>query len=75
MSFAKIRPLKTVLAVCALGAIGITVWRSPLYGAESPVVIAPPVIDTPRIAGAPQTAVLAGAASGGCRVSSSTYGV
>jgi peptide-methionine (S)-S-oxide reductase len=51
---------KPLLAVVALAAIGVVVWRSPLYGAESPVVIAPPVIDNPKVSGAPQTAVLAG---------------
>jgi peptide-methionine (S)-S-oxide reductase len=39
---------------------GVALWRSPLYGAESAVIIAPPAIDNPRAAGPPQTAVLAG---------------
>jgi peptide-methionine (S)-S-oxide reductase len=60
MSFEKIRSPKLFLAAMICAAIGITVWRSPLYGAESPVVIAPPVIDAAKSAGAPQTAVLAG---------------
>jgi peptide-methionine (S)-S-oxide reductase len=47
-------------AVLALGAIGVLLWQSPLFGAEAPVVIAPPAIDNPRTAGPLQTAVLAG---------------
>jgi peptide-methionine (S)-S-oxide reductase len=50
------------LLICAaiLGAIAIALWRSPIYGADSAVVIAPPSIDNPKIAGPAQTAVLAG---------------
>jgi peptide-methionine (S)-S-oxide reductase len=51
------RPL---IAVVAVAAIGMIVLRTPLFGAESAVVIAPPKIDNPKAAGAPQTAVLAG---------------
>jgi peptide-methionine (S)-S-oxide reductase len=47
-------------AVLAFAVLGIVLWRSPLFGAEAPVVIAPPVIDNPKAAGPPQTAVLAG---------------
>src|SRR5271155_1897663 len=47
-------------AVLALGAIGVLVWHSPLFGAEAPVVIAPPNVDNPKTAGPLQTAVLAG---------------
>ena len=47
-------------AVLALGAIGVLLWQSPLFGAEAPVVIAPPAIDNPKTAGPLQTAVLAG---------------
>src|SRR6266852_3418522 len=60
MSLVKIRPPGTLLGVVAVGAISIALWRSPLYRAESPVVIAPPAVDIPREAGTPQTAVLAG---------------
>src|SRR5712664_1515644 len=60
MSLAKIQSSGTLLGVVAIGAISIALWRSPLYGAESPVVIAPPAVDIPREAGTPQTAVLAG---------------
>jgi len=48
------------MAVLALGALGLVYWRSPLFGAEAPVVVAPPVVDNPKAAGSPQTAVLAG---------------
>jgi peptide-methionine (S)-S-oxide reductase len=47
-------------ATLALGAIGGLVWRSPLLGAEAPVIIAAPALDNPKVAGPPQTAVLAG---------------
>jgi peptide-methionine (S)-S-oxide reductase len=51
---------KPLIAVIALVAIGVVLWRSPLYGAEAPVVISPPAIDNPKVSGPPQTAVLAG---------------
>jgi peptide-methionine (S)-S-oxide reductase len=60
LSFTPIRSSASLLAVIAAGAIGLALWRSPLYGAETPVVIAAPVVDNPKVAGAPQTAVLAG---------------
>ena len=47
-------------AAVAFGMIGVFVWQSPLFGAEAPVVIAPPAIDNPKTAGPLQTAVLAG---------------
>jgi peptide-methionine (S)-S-oxide reductase len=60
MNFLKLqRPVWTAAAF-ALAVLGIVLWRSPLFGAEAPVVIAPPVIDNPKAAGPPQTAVLAG---------------
>src|SRR5580698_127671 len=43
-------------------AVGALLLRSPLFGAEAPVIIAPPAIDNPKSAGPLQTAVL----SGGC---------
>src|SRR6266700_3276970 len=67
MSLAKIQSSGTLLGVVAMGAIGIALWRSPLYGAESPVVIAPPAVDSPTGAGPPQTAVLAGGCSWGVK--------
>ncbi|HEX3602771.1 MAG TPA: peptide-methionine (S)-S-oxide reductase MsrA [Steroidobacteraceae bacterium] len=54
-------PLRLAAMFCALAA-GVIVWRTPLFGAEAPVVIAPPAIDNPKAAGPMQTAVL----SGGC---------
>jgi peptide-methionine (S)-S-oxide reductase len=49
-----------LLAVLVLGVVGMMALRAPLFGAESAVVIAPPKVDNPKAAGAPQTAVLAG---------------
>lgn len=43
-------------------AVGGLLLRTPLFGAEAPVIIAPPAIDNPKSAGPLQTAVL----SGGC---------
>jgi len=60
MNSSKSRWSRPLLAVFALAALGIVIWRSPLYGAESPVVISPPAIDNPKAPGPPQTAVLAG---------------
>jgi peptide-methionine (S)-S-oxide reductase len=60
MSFTSIRYSAPLLAILFASVIGLGLWRSPLYGAESPVVIAPPVVDSPKAPGAPQTAVLAG---------------
>ena len=40
--------------------VGVVLWHSPLFGAEAPVIIAPPTVDNPKAAGAVQTAVLAG---------------
>jgi peptide-methionine (S)-S-oxide reductase len=51
---------KPLMAVLALGALGIVLWRSPLFGAEAPVAIAPPALDNPKAWGIAQTAVLAG---------------
>jgi len=60
MTISKMRGSRLLVAVFALGSIGAVLWRSSLYGAESPVVIAPPVLDNPKAPGAPQTAVIAG---------------
>jgi peptide-methionine (S)-S-oxide reductase len=49
-----------LIATLALAVLGFSLWRSPVLGAEAPVVIAPPVLDNPKEAGAAQTAVLAG---------------
>jgi peptide-methionine (S)-S-oxide reductase len=47
-------------AFLGMAATGVILWHSPLFGAEAPVIIAPPAIDNPRAAGPDQTAVLAG---------------
>jgi peptide-methionine (S)-S-oxide reductase len=60
MNILKMRALRPLMAVFAVGAIGAVLWRAPLYGAESAVVIAPPVLDNPKAPGALQTAVIAG---------------
>jgi peptide-methionine (S)-S-oxide reductase len=60
MSFLNLRRPVWAAAVLALGVLGMVLWRSPLFGAEPPVVIAPPAVDNPKAAGPPQTAVLAG---------------
>ncbi len=39
--------------------LALGVWHSPLFGAEAPVIIAPPAIDNPKTPGPAQTAVLA----------------
>ncbi len=46
-------------AAIALAAALLLVQHGPLFGAEPPVVIAPPAVDNPKAPGAPQTAVLA----------------
>lgn len=56
----KMRASVGTAALLVLGALSIALWRSPLFGAEAPVAIAPPAIDNPKAAGPPQTAVLAG---------------
>jgi peptide-methionine (S)-S-oxide reductase len=60
MSITKLRAPLWSAALLALGAIGVLLWQSPLFGAEAPVAIAPPNIDNPKTAGPLQTAVLAG---------------
>jgi peptide-methionine (S)-S-oxide reductase len=60
MTFPAARWSKPLMAVLALGALSLLYWRSPLFGAEAPVAIAPPAVDNPKTAGAAQTAVLAG---------------
>src|SRR5258708_29158547 len=60
MTFPTIRWSKLVMAVLALAALTAAFWRSPLYGADSPVVIAAPAVDNNKAEGALQSAVLAG---------------
>jgi peptide-methionine (S)-S-oxide reductase len=54
-------PLRVAAVLLAVTA-GAVLLRTPLLGAEAPVVIAPPAVDNPKAAGPVQTAVL----SGGC---------
>ncbi|HTD75430.1 MAG TPA: peptide-methionine (S)-S-oxide reductase MsrA [Steroidobacteraceae bacterium] len=51
--------LRFVVLFGAVG-LGVMLWRAPLFGAEAPVVLAPPAVDNPKSAGPMQTAVLAG---------------
>jgi peptide-methionine (S)-S-oxide reductase len=51
--------MAALIGVAAVGALWL---RAPSFGAEAPVIIAPPAIDNPKSAGPLQTAVL----SGGC---------
>ncbi len=51
--------MRLALAVGAAFS-GVMLWHSPLFGAEAPVIIAPPAVDNPKAAGPAQTAVLAG---------------
>lgn len=60
MSFLKIPTTGRLAAVVVLGIVAMAVWRSPLMGAEAPIIIAAPAIDNPKAPGPPQTAVLAG---------------
>jgi peptide-methionine (S)-S-oxide reductase len=60
MTFWKLAsPMRLALAVAAAFS-GVILWHSPLFGAEAPVIIAPPAVDNPKAAGPAQTAVLAG---------------
>jgi peptide-methionine (S)-S-oxide reductase len=60
MSLTKLRVPKWLAATAALALMGIVLVRSPLLGAEAPVIISPPALDNPKAAGPAQTAVLAG---------------
>lgn len=62
MSSLSIRKPRAVFACLALLAAALLLWHSPLFGAEPPVIIAPPVLDNPKAPGPLQVAVL----SGGC---------
>jgi peptide-methionine (S)-S-oxide reductase len=46
-------------ALIGIAAALLLVQRAPSFGAEQPVIIAPPAVDNPKAPGAPQTAVLA----------------
>lgn len=52
-------PLRLAI-IGGLAIVGVVVYHSPLFGAEAPVIIAPPAVDNPKSAGPSQTAVLAG---------------
>ena len=54
MGFKRIVGAAMLLGVAAIASL------SALHAAEAPVVIAPPAFDTPKVAGSPQIAVLAG---------------
>jgi peptide-methionine (S)-S-oxide reductase len=56
-SISRLSPMMAVIAFATLAAV---LWRSPVQGAEPPVVIAAPAIDNPKAEGEAQTAVLAG---------------
>jgi len=60
MSFVKLPTPAWFAAALALAMMGAVLLRSPLLGAEAPVIIAPPAVDNPKAAGPPQIAVLAG---------------
>lgn len=60
MSSTLIRNSWRFSAVLAVLAASLLLWHSPLFGAEPPVIIAPPAVDNPRMPGPLQTAVLAG---------------
>src|ERR1700683_1298625 len=62
MAYRKSSILLRVAAFAGAITAGATLWHAPLLGAEAPVIIPAPVIDTPKSAGPAQTAVL----SGGC---------
>jgi peptide-methionine (S)-S-oxide reductase len=47
-------------ALMGVTVMGLLLWQSSLFGAEAPVIIAPPAVDNPKAAGPMQTAVLAG---------------
>jgi len=58
MSLSKFKWPASAAAI-AMAAALLLVQRAPLFGAEQPVIIAPPAVDNPKAPGAPQTAVLA----------------
>ncbi len=60
MSFPKFSTAARLVMLLGAAALGLVLARSPLWGAEAPVLIAPPAVDNPKSAGPLQTAVLAG---------------
>ena len=59
MSFRTFGTPMRLTALLGAVALGLGLWHSPLFGAEAPVILAPPAIDNPKAAGPTQTAVLA----------------
>ncbi len=60
MPLRKLRRPMPLIAAVAAGMAALVLWHAPLLGAESPVIIPAPLLDNPKAAGPPQTAVLAG---------------
>jgi peptide-methionine (S)-S-oxide reductase len=60
MTFWKSASPMRLALVAGAAFCGVILWHSPLFGAEAPVIIAPPAVDNPKAAGPAQTAVLAG---------------
>src|ERR1700753_3199598 len=61
VSWKSFSPMRLAALIGAV-AVGAVLLRTPLFGAEAPVIIASPAVDNPKAAGPLQTAVL----SGGC---------
>src|ERR1700743_1923692 len=57
VSWKSFSPMRLAALIGAV-AVGAVLLRTPLFGAEAPVIIAPPKIDNPKSAGPLQTAVL-----------------
>jgi peptide-methionine (S)-S-oxide reductase len=62
MTFSYLRRPSVLLTAAVAAVAAVLFWHSPLYGAESAVVLPPPAVDNPKAPGGAQTAVL----SGGC---------
>jgi len=60
MTFRKLASRMRLALAVGTAFSGVMLWHSPLFGAEAPVIIAPPAVDNPKAAGPAQTAVLAG---------------
>jgi peptide-methionine (S)-S-oxide reductase len=60
MAILKLASPLRLAALAGIALAGMLLWRSPLLGAEAPVIIAAPVVDNPKAAGPAQTVVLAG---------------
>jgi peptide-methionine (S)-S-oxide reductase len=60
MTFWKLASPMRIVVLVGTVFVGVVLWHAPLFGAEAPVIIAPPTVDNPKAAGPAQTAVLAG---------------